>query len=617
MSHKKTTIISIASILVVFLTGLTIYSLTQASENKLPAKTYFASENISELEKQAVIELVSEKTRELEFYGLTVEYDGKSINIPSLSSSLDADLAYAFFYYEKDLINQSLEQYNDLNNFSRLSRKILPVRAVTIKPDYYIDETRIKEYILSAFPQIESKPQDASFIFLKDSIEIEAEKFGQKINWEKTIAEIESRLNYLSRAPIKIYVDSIQPDIYSSDLTGLENEAQEITKKSLSLKHNSKIWLIDQADIASWLSVKKKTNKLNLSFEESRIANYLEKEIAPKLNLEAKSHRFEINDGRINNWQPGQNGLALNINASAQKIIQDYSLNEINESELIVETVEPEEADSLNIKDVLGVGHSNFAGSPANRRHNIEIGFAALHGLIIKVDEEFSLVKALGEIDAESGYLPELVIKGNKTIPEYGGGLCQVATTLFRSALASGLPITARRNHSYRVSFYEPAGTDASIYDPWPDVRFINDTGNDILIQAKLEKNDVYLDFWGVKDGRIIEITEPVVYNIIAPPPRKTIETDSLPPGKIKCTESAHNGAQAYFDYTVTYPYIDEESGENKKDYTRFNSTYVPWQEVCLVGKEKEKPETEPELNDLDRTDALELNPTTSAEIVE
>ena len=180
------------------------------------------------------------------------------------------------------------------------------------------------------------------------------------------------------------------------------------------------------------------------------------------------------------------------------------------------------------------------------------------------------------------------MIKGDKTIPEYGGGLCQVATTLFRASLASGLPITARQNHSYRVSYYEPAGTDASIYDPWPDVRFINDTGNDILIQAKVEKDDVYFDFWGVKDGRKVKISEPVIYNIVAPPPTKIVESEELAPGEKKCTERAHAGASAYFDYTVTYPELDQETGENIEKYRRFNSYYVPWQEVCLVGKEKE-----------------------------
>ena len=242
------------------------------------------------------------------------------------------------------------------------------------------------------------------------------------------------------------------------------------------------------------------------------------------------------------------------------------------------------QANDLGIFELIGTGHSNFAGSPANRRHNIRTGASKLHGLVIKPGEEFSLVGALGAVDGSTGYLQELVIKDNKTIPEYGGGLCQIATTMFRAALSTGLPITERRNHSYRVSYYEPAGTDATIYTPRPDLKFKNDTGNNILIQARFEgANDIYFDMWGKSDGRTATTTYPVIYNIVKPGPTQIIETTDLKPGEKKCTEKAHSGADAYFDYTVVYNQGKEN--ENKVE-TRFSSKYVPWREVCLVGVE-------------------------------
>jgi len=148
--------------------------------------------------------------------------------------------------------------------------------------------------------------------------------------------------------------------------------------------------------------------------------------------------------------------------------------------------------------------------------------------------------------------------------------------------LDSGLPILERQNHSYRVSYYEPAGTDATIYNPKPDFRFINDTGNHILIQTYINGDELIFEFWGTKDGRKVVQTKPVIYNITSPPPTKYIETADLPPEKIKCTERAHNGASTSFDYTVTYP-------NNEVKETVFDSHYRPWQEVCLVGVEPEK----------------------------
>ena len=235
----------------------------------------------------------------------------------------------------------------------------------------------------------------------------------------------------------------------------------------------------------------------------------------------------------------------------------------------------------MGIKEIIGIGRSDFRGSPPNRIHNIKTGAASLNGILIAPNEEFSLLKALGKIDGEHGYKPELVIKGNKTMPEFGGGLCQIGTTIFRATLASGLPILERQNHSYRVSYYEPpVGIDATIYYPKPDFRFLNDTGRYILIQTRIEGTELIFEFWGTKDGRVALQSEPVVYNRTAPPPAKLIETLDLPIGKKKCTERAHAGADAVFTYTITY--LD---GAVKTQ--EFKSHYRPWGEVCLIGVEK------------------------------
>jgi len=140
----------------------------------------------------------------------------------------------------------------------------------------------------------------------------------------------------------------------------------------------------------------------------------------------------------------------------------------------------------------------------------------------------------LGKINKEEGFLPELVIKGNRTIPEYGGGLCQIGTTMFRLALNTGLPITERRPHSYRVSYYEPAGTDATIYNPWPDLKIINDTNHHLLLQTEIKGNELIFKIYGTLDGRIVETTKPELSNITPPGPIQYVETTELLPGEKK-----------------------------------------------------------------------------------
>jgi len=167
----------------------------------------------------------------------------------------------------------------------------------------------------------------------------------------------------------------------------------------------------------------------------------------------------------------------------------------------------------LGITALIGSGETNFAGSPASRIHNIRVGSNKFQGTLIAPGEEFSFNTLLGEVTAKEGYLPELVIKKGETVPEYGGGLCQVSTTFFRAAVRSGLEITQRYNHSYPVVYYGIPGFDATIYPPSPDLRFLNNTENHILIQYRIEGTKLAWDIYGTDDGRTVELDGPHVYD--------------------------------------------------------------------------------------------------------
>jgi vancomycin resistance protein YoaR len=393
---------------------------------------------------------------------------------------------------------------------------------------------------------------------------------------------------------INIKTQTKYPEITASELISLDGDIKTIIgtenlvlffqdTQSGATSSEELLWNIKPEKIITWFSVSKVNGKTIFSLDLEKVKSYLELNVSKELYVEAIMPRFEIKNNKVNSWQRGKLGRELDLEGSAKLINEKFFQNE-RKILLITKTAgedNPSVTSDLNLNEILGTGFSDFTGSPANRVKNIKVGAAAAQGLLIKPGEEFSLVKTLGDVTKETGYFPELVIKGNKTVPEYGGGLCHIGTTIFRAALASGLPITSRQNHSYRVSYYEPAGTDAAIYIPNPDVRFVNDTANYILIQVRIVKTKIYFDFWGTSDGRIATTTTPVIYNITKPSPTKLIETPDLALGVKKCTEKAHNGADAYFDYKVIYPAGATSTPIKER---RFKSHYVPRQEVCLIG---------------------------------
>lgn len=585
MKKPKIAIIAAVSVLVVFLFLTAIFYLDDGSSEILQNNLYFGKINISGLTKTEAAALINQQYDQTETEGIPFIYNGKKINITALTTSFNAELSYQNFYYDRDSIDEKIAIYGRPGTLKSWWQKISGRQTIVIEPNFFLDEQRIQALLIESFPESTNKSVDAAFIFNKSKIEISQERPGKIIDWPNLFDNVKKNLTTFNSHDIVVQTKTEYPTINSRDLIGLEQKAFDLSKKKLSLNFKDQAWAVDQNDIASWLMAVKEDNQLTLHFNTDRIAKYLIDRLASKINVSPQDPRFEIKDNKISSWQLGKDGYELDATSSAEQIIQQYP-NENDEEqkiELAVKIISPSTEESFDIKELIGTGQSNFSGSPKNRRHNIAVGAAAVHGLIIKPGEEFSLVKSLGEIDAKSGYLPELVIKENKTIPEYGGGLCQIGTTVFRTALASGLPITARQNHSYRVSYYEPAGTDAAIYDPWPDVRFVNDTGKSILIQARIEKDDVYFDFWGTKDGRLASTSKPTIYNIVKPAATKIIETSDLKPGEKKCTEKAHNGADAYFDYTVIYP--EDATSSPLEKTRRFKSHYVPWQEVCLVGQ--------------------------------
>ncbi|MDQ3018644.1 MAG: VanW family protein [bacterium] len=239
--------------------------------------------------------------------------------------------------------------------------------------------------------------------------------------------------------------------------------------------------------------------------------------IAATVNTQSAEPSIKIEDGKVTEFTPPRTGKALDRYNSTLKIIESLQ-NGQSTIELSVQTTKPQkelkDLNNLGLTEIIGRGESKFGGSPFNRRHNINVGIEKMKGIIVKPGEEFSFNKYLGPVEAHTGFLPELVIKKTGTVPEFGGGLCQVSSTAWRAAMHAGLPITQRRNHSYAVQYYAPQGTDATIYPGVIDMKFTNDTGHNILIWPYLkDKDHLMFDFYGTFDDRKVVLETPIQYD--------------------------------------------------------------------------------------------------------
>ena len=455
-------------------------------------------------------------------------------------------------------------------------------------------------------------PADAQLAIAPDTgiVNITPEQMGTSVRWEDAARRIREQINRRDKNPVQIPLEESRPTLIAEDLAAVRAEAEDwLSKPALTLVATSTMnasWPLTSSTVASWISVTSSApHQVRLELDRTRVSQTLHGWLGTSVRA-AQDGLLELDDqGKLKTFTPPKEGLGPDTEQTLQNIRTAWEQNATSTA-FIVRTQQPTilgDAERLGIREFIGRGTSEFSGSPTNRRKNIKLGMERVHGTIIPAGGEFSMMKTLGPIDGAHGWFPELVIKGNRTLPEFGGGLCQIGTTAFRGAMNTGLEITERRNHSYRVRYYEPAGTDATIYDPSPDFKFKNDTAHAILITGEIRGGGDIVDFnfWGTSDGRKGSISPSRITKIISPPPTKLVETTDLAPGVKKCTETAHAGATAQIDYVVDYA-----NGESKK--VTFTSVYRPWQAVCLVGVAAITPPAAAEAATIDQTGINNFN---------
>lgn len=307
-------------------------------------------------------------------------------------------------------------------------------------------------------------------------------------------------------------------------------------------------------------------------------------------NKPAKNALFKFENGRVTTFRSEENGLALKSDAFIQDFdsqIASLKKTEKNltvklEDEVIVPEVTLAQSNDFGIEEVIGVGTSDYSHSIPEREHNVILATAKFNGVLIEPGKELSFGATIGDISSATGYKPAYIISGGRTILGDGGGVCQVSTTLFRAALNTGLPITERHAHAYRVGYYEndaPAGLDATVFYPSVDLKIKNDTPAHILVETSVDEANKKVTFrlYGKKDGRRAETTTPVLTNISAPPPAVNQEDPTLPRGVTKQVDFPAWGGKSTFTYKII-------RADNTVEEKVFASNYRPWAAVYLVG---------------------------------
>ncbi|WP_296648058.1 VanW family protein, partial [Romboutsia sp. 13368] len=291
---------------------------------------------------------------------------------------------------------------------------------------------------------------------------------------------------------IKYINENIVPGTIKVNYDG---DIQEISADKIDLKYNT-AEVVNEAynytktdsyfeNIKRFFDLKKNSKSLDLEsfYDESKLSKVIQN-ISNSINIDMTNAKVYISNSGNISVSKATIGKELDIASTKEAIYDAINNKDYKTIDLKVNIKEPkistEAAQSVN--SLLAEFSTKFSTNNENRVTNIKISADSTSDVLLMPGEEFSYNNQTGKRTKANGYQDAPVIVNGKLEQDVGGGVCQVSSTLFNSALYSGLDITSRQNHSLKSS-YVSIGRDAMVSDGGSDFRFKNPYSHPIYIK--------------------------------------------------------------------------------------------------------------------------------------
>ncbi len=515
----------------------------------------------------------------------------------------------------------------DKDFLTNLTQKLtVPFFGLELPASIRTDEAKFSEALATVVEAVTVTEKDADLVIKNGVVKTSAAVIGNIVDKTRLDRDVRAALGNEKIETVNLKLLSVKPKVDDAAAQVAKQVAEAIMASPITFTDRGQNLTAEASTIGGWLTTKPTKGLLKYSlevdFNDEQITKYLHATIIKTFEIEPRNARLAFTGGQVQIIESSRDGKSIDREDAKNNLLQLLALRKevptpatqtispsptgsiapaspsaaVNLTTVTIKSTvkKPDVSDdnitSLGIKERIAISETDFKGSPNNRQENIRLGTKLFNGIILKPGQQFSAVKSLGNIDEASGFKLELVIKQDQLTPEVGGGLCQVSTTLFRAVINAGLKVDERRNHRFRVSYYETrvpspdpedyvslnaktlVGLDATIYDPSPDFMFTNDTDHYMLIQSKVEGTRLTFELFGTKDGRKTSIEGPFITSTTAAPTEiQYIDEPNLPTGTTKQKEKAVGGAKTNFKYKVT------KDGKTLHSQT-YTSSYTSWQ---------------------------------------
>jgi vancomycin resistance protein YoaR len=336
--------------------------------------------------------------------------------------------------------------------------------GLDLAPRLSVDGRALQRYLLALGVEIELAPRDAALSIAEGRVLPTPAQIGRQVLADETASEVLRALATLGPQTVVLRTRTLEPRLTDAAVAPAAAAARTLLSKPLVLTRGDERWTWEPTKIAELLAVESDRGSMRVQIDPERLNRAVAK-LAQLADSGSSEPRLAFRAGKLAITQPGQTGWRIQQEQAAEAISQTLRLSQ-GELALPVEQLTPQVTEktlaSLGIGELVGEGKSSFAGSAPYRITNIKAGVEKLDGVLIPPGGEFSFNTQIGEIDESNGFVQGYAVIGNRTQLEWGGGICQDSTTVFRAAFWAGLPITERHAHPFYISWYDDFSYGAS-----------------------------------------------------------------------------------------------------------------------------------------------------------
>ena len=224
-----------------------------------------------------------------------------------------------------------------------------------------------------------------------------------------------------------------------------------------------------------------------------------------KIDIKAIDNSLKKENGKFV-YVPGQDGdevdIVIAVNELNEYIGSDWEMGVVENAEFklvsIVSQPRGTEEELAVIKDLLGTYTTDYSFSAWGRGKNVENGAAKMNGIVVYPGDVFSVYENVTPFSKENGYELAGSFSNGDTVQTYGGGICQVVTTLYQAVLQAELEVVERFNHSMIVG-YTPLGGDAAISGTYKDFKFRNNYDFPVFLETYCKNGNIVINIYGVE----------------------------------------------------------------------------------------------------------------------